>query len=156
MIRTFEQMRTARTIHALGDAQTRGFDIDSIYCEVSNGKISWTIFEFLKCDTVNPEDSHPRRYWNGKTSNRKKFLSLWTLVQSLQHGNVSARLLLVNYRDDKSAVKVLTVISMTDESIETKENIMTYSEWCTHFRRFNKEKIGATWEAIELLNSDGS
>ncbi len=34
-------------------------DIDT-FCDI-NGE--WYIFEFLKCDTVRPFDSHPNRYW---------------------------------------------------------------------------------------------
>lgn len=138
---------------SLAGSVTRGFDIDSLYCEVHDGKITWTVFEFLKCDTVSPESSHPMRYWNRSTANRKKFLSLWAVLQALHdpHRNMDARLLLVNYRDSVSSVKVLTVVDVNEQRIVTKDEIMSYSEWRRRYKNFNDTKRGATWDALPLL-----
>ncbi len=61
----------------MGAELTGGFDVDSIYQMPDK---SWTIIEFLKCDTVRPFDSHPNRYW---FKNSQKFISLWNLKNDL-------------------------------------------------------------------------
>jgi len=136
---------------SLGQDFTRGFDIDSIYCEVNEGSIRWTLFEFLKCESVTPQESHPKRYWNGRAANKRKFLSLWTLRQSLIKANVESRLLLVNYRSSELPVKLMEVVDITEEAIKTKDQVMTFQAWSTWFRDFNKNKLGSTWEALKLL-----
>lgn len=137
--------------HSLGGELTRGFDVDSIYCEVKNEKVRWTLIELLKCDTVPPEVSHPKHYWNGKTSNRRKFLSLWALCLSLREEGVSARLLLVNYRDEDSKVKLMEVIDATEEVISTREKVMSFPQWQTWFQTFNKTKSGSTWDVLKRV-----
>lgn len=136
---------------SLGDDFTRGFDVDSVYCEVQENQVRWTLIELLKCDTVAPEDSHPRRYWKGKTSNRRKFLSLWALCLSLREDGVESRLLLVNYRDEKSMVKLMEVDDATEESIRTREKIMTFDDWKGWFRKFNANKAGSTWDVLQRV-----
>lgn len=138
---------------SLGDDFTRGFDVDSVYCEVKGDKARWTLIELLRCDTVSPEDSHPNRYWKGKTSNRRKFLSLWALCLSLREESVSARLLLVNYRDERSMVKLMEVLSATEDAIVTREKLMTFGEWRQWFQTFNKTKSGSTWDVLKLVGS---
>lgn len=137
---------------SLGDDFTRGFDVDSVYCEVQGDKVRWTLIEFLKCDTVAPEDSHPRRYWNGRASNSRKFLSLWALCRSLQKDGVDARLLLVNYRDEKCMVKLMEVTHVTEAKIDTRDKVMTFDAWRKWFREFNANKVGATWDVLRLLS----
>lgn len=46
-------------IEALEGQETGGFDLDSVY----NIQGTYYVLEFLKCDTVRPFNSHPRRYW---------------------------------------------------------------------------------------------
>jgi hypothetical protein len=134
---------------SIGDDVTRGFDVDSLYCEVTEGRILWTIIEMLKCNTVPPEASHPRFYWE---TNKRKFLSLWALCKSLQHGNVDARLVLVNFRDEFSLVKRFYVTGMSEAQIIVDERPPeTFENWAKAFRRFNKFKRGATWDALPLL-----
>lgn len=135
----------------LGKGFTRGFDVDSVYCEVENGKVRWTLIEFLKCDTVSPEVSHPRFYWNGTTANRKKFLSLWAMCLSLRRPNVDSRLLLINYQDEQSKVKILEVEAATDEAISTLDKTMSFDEWKQWFSNFNATKVGATWDVLKLI-----
>ena len=84
----------------LGDNQTHGIDVDCVYFK--DGK-SWLIMEFLKCDTVDPFDSHPNRY----AKNWKKFATLFEITKGL-NGN----LWLVNYSFEekwKNHVKLLKV-----------------------------------------------
>jgi hypothetical protein len=138
----------------LGDQHTRGFDIDSVYCEVKEGKIRWTLIELLKCDSVVPEESHPRRYWGGKASNKRKFLSLWALCLSLRRENVGSRLLLVNYRDEKSLVRLMEVTDATEQTISTRDKTMTFDEWKQWFTTFNATKAGATWGVFALLSPE--
>ena len=139
-------------------APTRGFDTESVYCEVKDGAVRWTIFEFLKCIGVAPEDSHPRRYWKrtaGSTAeNRRKFLSLWALCLALKRGGCTVRLFLVNYRDPSEQVKLLRVVAMDNDTIETKDWVLTFDEWSTLYTNFNNRKEGSTWDAIPLLLDD--
>lgn len=139
---------------SLGGGFTRGFDVDSIYCAVADGAITWTLIEFLKCDTYPPERSHPEKYWRGSAGNRKKFLSLWTLCQALRNPSwkMDARLLLVNYRDRDSPVKVMEVVEATDSAVRTHgDRVMTFDEWARWFQDLNDRKPGATWDALSLL-----
>jgi len=138
----------------LGKDFTRGFDVDSVYCEVENGKVRWTLIEFLKCDTVPPEVSHPRFYWKGTAANRRKFLSLWAMCLSLRKPNVDSRLLLINYRDENSQVKVLEVKDATDEAITTSDKTMSFADWKKWFSHFNGTKVGATWDVLGLIAKD--
>lgn len=138
---------------SLGGDFTRGFDVDSVYCEVKDEKVRWTLIEFLKCDSVSPEESHPRRYWNGKTANRRKFLSLWALCLSLREEGVGARLLLINYRDENSMVKLMVVTGATEDAINTREKLMTFDEWKQWFQEFNKNKTGSTWDVLARVAS---
>jgi len=61
----------------LGEKQTKGFDIDSIYY-TKNG---WIVLEFLKCDSYSPYKSHPNRYWKRAF---RKVISLWELTKKLE------------------------------------------------------------------------
>lgn len=133
------------------DGHTRGFDVDSIYVELlDNGRYRWTILELLKADTVLPEESHPRRYWS---KNKHKFLSLWTLCESLAAGDFDVRLLLVNYRDTKSNVKVMQVKSMSEDTIETDpEHTFTFERWRQFYSNFNNTKKGMTWDVLDHLH----
>ena len=63
----------------LGEEETHGIDIDSIYYIRGKG---WIIFEFLKCDTVDPYESHPNRY----PFNWKKFATLFELSKKFNFG----------------------------------------------------------------------
>jgi hypothetical protein len=140
---------------SLGTSRTRGFDVDSVYCKVVEDRITWMLFEFLKCDSVPPEESHPSRYWkNSRAANRKKFLSLWALCQALRdpNRNMHAHLFLVNYRDAGSKVRVMKVKHADEDGIKmAKDKVMTFAEWAERFKRFNDNKPGATWEALPLL-----
>jgi hypothetical protein len=84
----------------LGDNQTHGIDVDCVYFK---GDKSWLIMEFLKCDTVDPFDSHPNRY----AKNWKKFATLFEIAKGLK-----GELWLVNYSFEvkwKNNVKLLKV-----------------------------------------------
>lgn len=72
----------------LGNNNTYGFDIDSIY--FVDGQ--WYLFEYLKCENeyMNPHTSNPKYYpWN-----YKKFLSLYKIKNEL-----NGKLFLINYSD---------------------------------------------------------
>ena len=94
----------------LGDNDTHGLDIDSIYH--SNGK--WVVLEFLKCESeyVSPHTSHPRNYpWNWK-----KFVTLFYIAQQL-----NGDLYLVNYSDrakDSNEVRLMKVSGINKELID--------------------------------------
>jgi hypothetical protein len=134
---------------------TRGFDIDSVYCEVDADGVHWRLFEFLKCDTVPPETSHPKYYWNSdqgdKGNNWRKFLSLWALCLSIRKAGMKCKLILVNYYDVSAKVKVMEVLEADRARIETKDTIMTFQKWKTYFQTFNKNKVGSTWEVLDYL-----
>jgi hypothetical protein len=114
-------------IEALEGKFTGGFDLDSIYCK--NGK--YIVIEFLKCETVRPFDSHPKRYWH---LNAQKFKSLWEIALKLE-----ADLYLVNYEDSREQFKVIKVKELDGSGI-TKEE---FAEW--NFTQFK------TW--FQKLNS---
>ena len=63
-------------IDALGDNETHGFDIDSLY----HTKDGWAVIEFLKCDTYSPHKSHPNKYWKKAW---RKVISMWELTKKL-------------------------------------------------------------------------
>ena len=93
----------------LGNNNTYGFDIDSIY--FVDGQ--WYLFEYLKCENeyMNPYTSNPKDYpWN-----YKKFLSLYKIKNEL-----NGKLFLINYSDresDRDLVKVMEVIGIKEDLI---------------------------------------
>lgn len=91
----------------LDGADTGGFDVDSIFFIEGRG---WIVFEFLKCDTVRPFDSHPNRYWY---KNSQKFLSLWRLTSDLE-----GELVLVNYEDSREQFKIIEVEDLDEKGIQ--------------------------------------
>lgn len=120
----------ALIIEALGGELTGGFDIDSIY------KIGdqYIILEFLKCDTVRPNDSHPRRYWN---KNWRKFVSLWDVTKRL-----NGRLYLVNYEDSRDQFKVIRVLRLDNTGIlEEDVHPMNFEEFKAWYKDLNKRAL---------------
>lgn len=117
-------------IEALDGHQTGGFDLDSVYLI----KGTYYVLEFLKCDTVRPFNSHPRRYW---FKNKQKFLSLWDITTKLE-----GRLYLVNYEDSREQFKVIRVLDM-DETGILKENIKlwNFDEFKVWFQALNNLEI---------------
>lgn len=120
----------ALIIEALDGKVTGGFDIDSIYYIEEK----YYVLEFLKCDTVRPNNSHPKRYWH---LNKQKFISLWHLTQTLR-----GSLYLINYEDSREQFKVIKVLELNDTGI-LKEEIREWSfaqfkEW---FQRLNQHSI---------------
>ena len=97
-------------MECLGNENTYGFDIDSIYFVESQ----WYLFEYLKCEheRMTPHTSNPKYYpWN-----YKKFLSLFKIKEQL-----NGRLFLINYSDrekDGNLVKIMEVISIDKKKIE--------------------------------------
>jgi len=117
-------------IEALDGHQTGGFDLDSVYLI----KGTYYVLEFLKCDTVRPFNSHPRRYW---FKNKQKFLSLWDITTKLE-----GRLYLVNYEDSREQFKVIRVLEM-DESgiIKEKIKLWNFDEFKVWFQALNNLEI---------------
>ncbi|MXV38249.1 hypothetical protein GO491_06105 [Flavobacteriaceae bacterium Ap0902] len=117
-------------IEALEGNVTGGFDLDSIY------KISgkYYVVEFLKCDTVRPNNSHPRRYWH---KNKQKFISLWEITQKLE-----GVLFLVNYEDSREQFKVIKVIELDNNGI-VKEDVRqwNFDEFKSWFKSLNDKAI---------------
>lgn len=121
----------ALIIDCLQGTHTGGFDLDSVYC--IQGK--YIIFEYLKCDTVRPYQSHPNRYWY---KNKRKFLTLWKLTQKLE-----GSLVLVNYEDSREQIKVIHVLAM-DESGITKEDARKWD-----YERFRKWLLRLNSKALK-------
>lgn len=92
-------------IEALEGNQTGGFDLDSVY--FIDG--IYYVLEFLKCDTVRPNKSHPNRYWY---KNAQKFISLWNITRKLD-----GLLYLVNYEDSREQFKVIKVLELSGTGI---------------------------------------
>ena len=100
----------------------------------------YIIFEFLLTDEaqfVNPNTSHPNRYWH---KNSRKFVALWQASRDLK-----ATLFLVNYakqgtkhQDKVTAIKVLDLDPLTGITKEQRRDFtrLEFGEW---FRRLNSE-----------------
>ena len=113
-------------IESLEGNLTGGFDLDSIYC--TNGK--YTVIEFLKCETVRPFDSHPKRYWH---LNSQKFKSLWAIALKLE-----ADLFLVNYEDSREQFKVIKVKGLSDNGITEEVSVnWSFLQFKTWFKKLN-------------------
>lgn len=113
-------------IEALEGQPTGGFDLDSVY----NVRGTYYVLEFLKCDTIRPFDSHPRRYW---FKNRQKFLSLWDITTKLK-----GRLYLVNYEDSREQFKVIQVIELDESGIQKeKVNLWNFDQFKKWFKALN-------------------
>lgn len=118
-------------IEALEGNQTGGFDIDSIY--KINDK--YYILEFLKCDTVRPNDSHPNRYWY---KNKQKFISLWSIARKLD-----GFLFLVNYENSRKQFKVIKVLDLDNSKgiIDEEVRIWNFNEFKKWFKSLNNKAI---------------
>jgi hypothetical protein len=113
-------------IEALEGKVTGGFDLDSIYCK--NGK--YTVIEFLRCETVRPFDSHPKRYWH---LNSQKFKSLWEIALKLE-----AELFLVNYEDSREQFKVIKVKALDNSGITEEEFVQwNFTQFKAWFQKLN-------------------
>lgn len=62
-----------------------GLDVDFLF----RPRGVWHVYEFLRCVTVRPSESNPRRYWR---KNWRKFVALFRLAEDLR-----GELVLVNY-----------------------------------------------------------
>ena len=117
-------------IESLEGKSTGGFDLDSIYCK--DGK--YTVIEFLRCETVRPFDSHPKRYWH---LNAQKFISLWEIALKLE-----ADLFLVNYEDSREQFKVIKVKKLDQTGIKEEEsvqwNFQQFKQW---FQKLNSSVL---------------
>lgn len=115
-------------IETLEGEETGGFDLDSVYC--INGV--YVVLEFLKCDTVRPFDSHPKRYW---FKNKQKFLSLWAITKKL-----NGILYLINYEDSREQFKIIYVKDLDENGIKNevvkKWNFSQFKSW---FKRLNRK-----------------
>jgi len=117
-------------IESLEGKSTGGFDLDSIYC--NNGK--YTVIEFLKCETVRPFDSHPKRYWH---LNSQKFKSLWEIALKLE-----ADLFLVNYEDSREQFKVIKVKRLDQTGITEEEFVQwNFPQFKTWFQKLNSSVL---------------
>jgi len=117
-------------IEALEGKVTGGFDLDSIY----KIKDTYYVLEFLKCDTVRPNDSHPNRYW---FKNKQKFISLWDITKKLD-----GYLFLINYEDSREQFKVIKVLEMSDIKISKEDTrIWTFGEFKQWFQSLNERAI---------------
>lgn len=142
-------------IELLNGEKTHGIDIDSIYYTKENG---WIILEFLKCDTVDPYQSHPNRY----PFNWKKFATLFTLSQKLE-----GQLILVNYSKEdkwKNNIKLLFVENVDiakvlndlscglrySDYIQGKEEKITLSEFRNWFVNLNRNS-GYPWNNTDEM-----
>lgn len=160
-------------IDLLDGSPGRNFDIESLFLEKKEGKWRFVIFEFLKSISVSPEVSHPNFYWY---KNKRKFLSLWTVVKVFHQAGYGADLYLVNYLDDKTDVKLMKVLDVNQNSdkiirsagvgyhgynvsevrdwVSTEDEVMSYSSFKDRFRSFNDRKLGDTWDLLyEIQNS---
>lgn len=117
-------------IEALEGKHTGGFDLDSIY------KIGDTyyVLEFLKCDTVRPNKSHPNRYW---FKNSQKFISLWDISKKLE-----GYLFLVNYEESREQFKVIKVLELDKTGILKEEaREWDFTEFKKWFQSLNSRAI---------------
>lgn len=129
-IRKVDDDAKSLIIEALEGGLTGGFDLDSVY------KIGDTyhVIEFLKCETVRPNNSHPRRYW---FKNSQKFITLWEITQKLE-----GVLFLVNYEESREQFKVIKVLDLNEKGIISEEvkkwDFTQFKEW---FKSLNKRAL---------------
>jgi len=124
-------------IEALEGQNTGGFDLDSVY----NVRGTYYVLEFLKCDTVRPFNSHPRRYW---FKNKQKFLSLWDITKKLE-----GRLYLVNYEDSREQFKVIRVLELNEHGIQREiVKLWNFDQFKVWFKALNNLTVDKE-EAIE-------
>ena len=117
-------------IETLEGEYTGGFDLDSIY----KIKGKYHVLEFLKCDTIRPNDSHPKRYW---FKNKQKFISLWEITQKLE-----GVLYLINYENSREQFKVIKVLELNEVGInKEKIKIWSFSEFKEWFKSLNKRAL---------------
>ena len=117
-------------IEALEGQETGGFDLDSVY----NIQGIYYVLEFLKCDTIRPFNSHPRRYW---FKNKQKFLSLWEITTKL-----GGRLYLVNYEDSREQFKVIQVLDLDESGIKEEiVNLWDFAQFKVWFKALNNHSI---------------
>lgn len=145
----------------------RNFDIESLFLEKKDGQWKWTVFEFLKRDSprTTVQKSHPNRYW---LKNKRKFLSLWTVVKCFRKAGFGAELILVNYDDDREFVKTMRVetidpnaeepwtyqgqpVPNTKNWVVTRDKVWSFADFQAYFYQFNRDKQGETWEALAEL-----
>lgn len=124
-------------IETLAGVETHGFDLDSVFFHQNKG---WVVIEFLKCETVRPYESHPKRYWR---KNWRKFAALWAIVNKLE-----GELWLVNYEDSREQFSVIHVLEMDPSATggitqeqRTDTNFNSFRAW---YRRLNDEP-GRLW-----------
>lgn len=122
----------ALIIEALEGNLTGGFDLDSIY--LISG--TYYVLEFLKCDTVRPNDSHPKRYWH---KNKQKFISLWALTLKLE-----GHLYLINYEDSREQFKLIKVEELNETGIIREEiRIWNFAQFKIWFKGLNQRAINS-------------
>ena len=93
--------------------------------------MKWVIFEFLRCVTVRPFNSHPRRYWD---KNKRKFISLWKLKEQLD-----ADLFLVNYEDSREQFLKIEVLDLNSAGIQDENaERMNKTEFFSYFKEVNR------------------
>ena len=93
--------------------------------------MKWVVFEFLRCVTVRPFNSHPRRYWD---KNKRKFISLWKLKEQLD-----ADLFLVNYEDSREQFLKIKVLDLNPEGIQEEETEeMDKTKFFSYFKEINR------------------
>ena len=117
-------------IETLEGELTGGFDLDSIY------KIEgiYHVLEFLKCETVRPNNSHPKRYW---FKNSQKFISLWEITQKLE-----GVLYLINYEESREQFKVIKVLNLNSEGIVDEViKKWNFEEFKTWFKALNTRAL---------------
>ena len=113
-------------------------------------------------------------YWH---KNKRKFLSLWAVIQTLRKASFRADLILVNYSDNKvEGIKEMIVQSIKENTskvfrasstdnngnikkallnhVDTIDQLLTYEQWKHNFKNFNDNKKGDTWEILDFINRD--
>ena len=99
--------------------------------------MKWVVFEFLRCVTVRPFNSHPRRYWD---KNKRKFISLWKLKEQLD-----ADLFLVNYEDSREQFLKIEVLDLNPEGIQDEKiERMNKTEFFIYFKEINRVARAST------------
>ncbi len=117
-------------IESLENEFTGGFDLDSVY--LINGK--YHVLEFLKCETVRPNKSHPNRYW---FKNKQKFISLWDITKKLD-----GELYLVNYEDSREQFKIIKVIEINSNGISNEvSREWNFDQFKSWFKGLNRKSL---------------
>ena len=117
-------------MEALEGNSTASFHLSRVY-KIKN---VYYVLEFLKCDTIKPNKSHPNIDW---FKNSQRLVPLWDMIQKLK-----GCFFLINYEDTREQFKVIKVLELDDSGIKREESCKwSFYEFKRWFKSLNKRAM---------------